>query len=72
MERVRRDGYALNRNQYLPDVCALAAPIVAESGAPVAAVAISMPDSRYAASEVDRWGRLVADTAAEISARRFE
>ncbi|AGP60875.1 IclR family transcriptional regulator [Streptomyces rapamycinicus] len=29
LERVRRDGYALNRNQYLPDVCALAAEISA-------------------------------------------
>jgi len=72
LERVRRDGYAVNRNQYLPDVCAIAAPIVAGSGAPVATVAISMPDSRYDPHEVDRWGRLVADTAAEISARRFE
>ncbi|WP_246097462.1 IclR family transcriptional regulator [Streptomyces botrytidirepellens] len=56
LERVRRDGYAVNRNQYLPDVCAIAAPIVAGNGAPVATVAISMPDSRYDPHEVDRWG----------------
>jgi IclR family acetate operon transcriptional repressor len=72
LERVRRDGYAVNRNQYLPDVCAIAAPVVAGHGAPVATVAISMPDSRYDPHEVDRWGRMVAGTAAEISARRFE
>jgi IclR family acetate operon transcriptional repressor len=68
--RVRQDGYALNRNQYLPDVCGIAAPILAEDGTPVASVAISMPDSRYDPDRLSQWGRLVAGTAAEISTRR--
>jgi hypothetical protein len=50
LPRVRQDGYALNRNQALPDVCA-----------------ISMPDSRYDAGKLEQWGRMVADTAAEIA-----
>jgi IclR family acetate operon transcriptional repressor len=71
LNRVRRDGFAVNRNQFRPDVCAIAAPILAAEGTPVAAVAISMPDSRCDPDKLERWGRLVADTVAEISARRM-
>ncbi|WP_371664831.1 IclR family transcriptional regulator [Streptomyces sp. NBC_00280] len=71
LRRIRTDGYAVNRNQYRPDVCAIAAPILDEDGTPLATVAISMPDSRYDAHELPEWGRLVADTAAEITGRRL-
>ncbi|MGW5609987.1 IclR family transcriptional regulator [Streptomyces sp. NPDC003753] len=69
LDRVRADGYAVNRNQYRPGVCALAAPVLDESGTPLAAVAISMPDSRYAADRVPEWGRLVSDAVTEITGR---
>jgi IclR family acetate operon transcriptional repressor len=71
LRRIRADGYAVNRNQYRPGVCAIAAPILDEDGTPLATVAISMPDSRYDADELPEWGRLVADTAAEITGRRL-
>lgn len=71
LRRIRVDGYASNRNQYRPDVCAIAAPILDEDGTPLATVAVSMPDSRYDASRAPDWGRLVADTAAEIMVRRL-
>ncbi len=71
LRRIRTDGYAVNRNQYRPGVCAIAAPILDEDGTPLATVAISMPDSRYDADELPEWGRLVADTAAEITGRRL-
>ncbi|MFF8846243.1 IclR family transcriptional regulator [Streptomyces sp. NPDC015127] len=70
LDRIRADGYAVNLNQYRPGVCALAAPVLDEGGAPLAAVAVSMPDSRYDADRVPEWGRLVAATAAEITGRR--
>ncbi|MET9461262.1 IclR family transcriptional regulator [Streptomyces canus] len=70
LRRIRTDGYAVNRNQWRPGVCAIAAPILDEDGTPLATVAISMPDSRYDADELPEWGRLVADTAAEITGRR--
>jgi IclR family acetate operon transcriptional repressor len=72
LHRVRQDGYALNRNQYLPDVAAIAAPILAADGTPVATVAISMPASRFDPDKLEQWGRMVADAAAEISTRRME
>ncbi|MGP4007798.1 IclR family transcriptional regulator [Streptomyces sp. 4N124] len=69
LDRIRTDGYAINRNQYRPGVCALAAPVLDESGTPLAAVAISMPDSRYDEDRAPEWGGLVTDTATEISGR---
>jgi IclR family acetate operon transcriptional repressor len=70
LDRIRADGYSVNRNQFRPGVCAVAAPVLDEDGTPLAAVAISMPDSRYDAERVPEWGRLVADTTAEIARRR--
>jgi IclR family acetate operon transcriptional repressor len=71
LDRVRADGYSLNLNQYRPDVCAVAAAILDTDGTPLAAVAISMPASRYEPDQLPEWGRLVADTATEITARRL-
>lgn len=65
--RVRADGYSVNRNQYLPEVCAVAAPILDEDGTPLATVAVSMPSTRYDAERLPELGRLVADTAREIA-----
>ncbi|MEU6147681.1 IclR family transcriptional regulator [Streptomyces sp. NPDC047081] len=69
LDRIREDGYALNQNQYRLGVCALAAPVLDAGGAPLAAVAVSMPDSRFDADRVREWGDLVAGTAAEITGR---
>lgn len=71
LERVRADGYSLNRNQFRPDVCAIGAAILDTEGAPLAALAISMPDSRFDPGKLGELGKLVADTAAEIAARRL-
>lgn len=68
---MRADGHAVNRNQYRPDVCAVAAAILDENGTPLAAVAVSTPDSRYDAERLPELGQLVADTAAEIAGRRM-
>ncbi|MFD5947364.1 IclR family transcriptional regulator [Streptomyces collinus] len=70
LDRIRTDGYAVNRNQYRPGVCAVAAAVLDEDGTPLAAVAVSMPEARYDGERTPKWGRLVADTAAEISQRR--
>ncbi|WNZ14801.1 IclR family transcriptional regulator [Streptomyces sp. 11x1] len=71
LDRIRTDGYAVNRNQFRPGVCAVAAAVLDEDGTPLAAVAISMPEARYDEEQAPKWGRLVADTAAEISQRRL-
>jgi len=61
----------VNRNQYRPDVCAIAAPILDADGTPLATIAISMPASRYDPARLPELGRLVTDTAAEVTARRL-
>ncbi|MEU9919323.1 IclR family transcriptional regulator [Streptomyces sp. NPDC051001] len=71
LRRVRTDGYAVNRNQYLSGVCAIAAPVLDGDGSPLAAVVVSLPASRFAHDRLPELGRLVADTAAEITARRL-
>ncbi|WP_030251752.1 MULTISPECIES: IclR family transcriptional regulator [unclassified Streptomyces] len=71
LDRIRTDGYAVNRNQYRPGVCAVAAAVLDEDGTPLAAVAVSMPEARYDDERTPKLGRLVADTAAEISRRRL-
>jgi IclR family acetate operon transcriptional repressor len=70
LDRVRTDGYAVNRNQYRPGVCAIAAPILDEDGTPLASVAVSLPDSRFDPKRLPKWSRMVTDTAAEITGRR--
>jgi IclR family transcriptional regulator, acetate operon repressor len=71
LDRIRTDGYAVNRHQFRPGVCAVAAAVLDEDGTPLAAVAVSMPEARYDDEGAPRWGHLVADTAAEISRRRL-
>ncbi|MET9764330.1 IclR family transcriptional regulator [Streptomyces sp. NPDC006372] len=71
LDRIRIEGYSVNQNQYRPGVCAVAAPVLDEEGTPLATVAISMPDSRYDTERLPEWGRLAADTAAEITGRRM-
>ncbi|MCX5061956.1 MULTISPECIES: IclR family transcriptional regulator [unclassified Streptomyces] len=71
LDRVRADGYAVNRNQYRPGVCAVAAAVLDEDGTPLAAVAISMPEARYDGERAPKWGRLVAETATDITQRRL-
>ncbi len=69
LRRVKDRGYAVNHNQYLQGVCAIAAPVLDGDGVPLAAVAVSLPDSRFDVGRLPELGRLVTDTAAEITAR---
>ncbi|MFF5363627.1 IclR family transcriptional regulator [Streptomyces scabiei] len=72
LERVRDRGYAVNHNQYVQGVCAIAAPVLDAAGAPLAAVAISLPDSRFEPGRLPELGRLVTATAAEITVRHLQ
>jgi IclR family acetate operon transcriptional repressor len=70
LARIRERGYALNRDQYRPEVCAVAAAVPGADDLPVAAVSISMPNSRFDESRVPEWGELVGATAKEIGRRQ--
>ncbi|WP_225993744.1 IclR family transcriptional regulator [Actinomadura rudentiformis] len=71
LAEVRWHGYALNINQYRPGVCAVAAPILDEDGTPLAALAVSLPDSRLDTGRLPELGRQVAAAAQEITSRRL-
>jgi IclR family acetate operon transcriptional repressor len=62
----RARGYAVNLAENRAGVCAIGAPVVVGNRA-VAAVVISMPDSRFEPSRVDEWGRLAIDCANSIA-----
>lgn len=69
--RVRDRGYAVDQNRYHPGVCTIAAPVLDMDGTPLAAVAVSLPDSRFDPGRLGELGQLVKDTGAEITAHHF-
>ena len=68
LARVRRQGWARNRGEYVPDVAAVAAPIFSRDGRPIAAMSISAPADRLPEAKVPRAARLVGAAARELSA----
>jgi DNA-binding IclR family transcriptional regulator len=68
LDRIRRDGYARNRGEFVREVAAVAAAIVDRKGTPVASLSISAPAMRVSDATAQRFGRLVANAAAEVSA----
>lgn len=66
LDDIRARGFAINFGESRPGVAAVGAPIKNLEGVAVAAVCISMPDSRFDPRLVDTWGPLVADTARAI------
>lgn len=67
---VRRRGYAVNNRQWHAETAGVAAPIVDEHGAAVAALGISGPASRIGRRDVlDQLGKVARSGALEIAAR---
>lgn len=68
VKHTRDRGYAVNaRSWWRPEVSAVAAAVLAASGRPIAAVAISIPTSRFDTDRVDFYGSCAVDIAAKIS-----
>lgn len=67
----RERGYAINRSESRREVCAIAATIFDAKEAPVAAICISMPESRFSEDHVAEWGELVRAAADKISLHRI-
>lgn len=63
----RERGYAVNAHSWWrPGVSAVAAAVVASSGRPVAAVAISIPSSRFNADRIEFYGACATEVAQKI------
>lgn len=67
IERTRERGYAVNAAEWRSDIAAIGVAILSASGAPVAALAVSMPLSRYEVVDVAGVAQLGMSAARRIS-----
>jgi len=68
LDRVRRDGYAVNHGSYREGVGGVAAPIRDHTGSPVASVGVCLPEQRFGADRFDALRDATVDAAVAISA----
>ncbi|WP_232825075.1 MULTISPECIES: IclR family transcriptional regulator [Salinicola] len=69
LETIRRQGYAVDREEHAIGLNCVAATLHDESGLPLAAISVSGPVARIDDSRLPELAALVADTAREITAR---
>jgi IclR family acetate operon transcriptional repressor len=68
LARVRKEGYALDVEEYAANLCCISVPVRdPNSEATVAAVSLAMPKLRFRRSLVPRWRSLLEEKAALIS-----
>lgn len=66
--RVRRDGYALSKGEWSPEVGGIAAPVFAADGTPAGALALSAPLSRLPAARIEELSGRLLQAAAKAEA----
>jgi DNA-binding IclR family transcriptional regulator len=69
LARVRIDGYALNNEELMPELVALAAPVFDHRGQVIAAVSVSAPSFHVPTERIAFFAALVKDTATDLSRR---
>jgi len=68
LAQIRRDGFALNREEFTPGFCCIAAPIIDPTGRVAASLGMSMPVRRFASQSTELI-HTVVDIAADASRR---
>ena len=66
---VRKKGYAVIDQGLYEGVISVGSAVLDANGHPLGALLVAAPDFRADARSVQRWGKLVADTANELSAK---
>jgi DNA-binding IclR family transcriptional regulator len=69
LAEIRERGYAVDREELEPHLCCVAAPIFDRTGAVVASISVSGPDSRIDEASIASTADAVRHTAWQISAR---
>lgn len=69
LDKIRKDGYAVDQGEEYAGIYCLGAPIFDRNGFPVAAIWITGPDTRVPPSDYPRIGQELREGALEISAR---
>jgi IclR family KDG regulon transcriptional repressor len=67
LERIRRDGFAINRGERIEGVCGVAAPVTDSRGAVRAAIGVSGPAERLSLRSLRSYGPVVRDVARRLS-----
>jgi DNA-binding IclR family transcriptional regulator len=68
LAKVRRQGYATDQEEILPDLCCIGAPIYNHTGQVIAAISMSIPAYRFQRSQVE-FRKAVMRTGKTISER---
>jgi DNA-binding IclR family transcriptional regulator len=53
LAKIRKQGFAYDLEEILPDLCCVAAPIYEYSGNVIAAISMSIPDFRFRRSQIE-------------------
>jgi IclR family KDG regulon transcriptional repressor len=67
LAKVRKQGYAIDQEEILPDLCCISAPIHNHTGQVIAAISMSVPAYRFQRSQVElrkavmRTGKLISE-----------
>jgi DNA-binding IclR family transcriptional regulator len=69
LRRIRERGHAEDREEYVPGLRCVAAPVLAADGRPLAALSLSMPAQRAPEERVQAAAALVRGAAAAVAAR---
>jgi DNA-binding IclR family transcriptional regulator len=67
LDRVRRQGYAIDDVEFEEGVRCVGAPILDHRGIPIAAISVSAPVSRMRQARAHKVGRILRDAVAEVS-----
>jgi DNA-binding IclR family transcriptional regulator len=67
IEKIRKEGYAVSRGEWLLDASGVAAPIFDQSGVVTAAVTISGPAQRFTDEAIAQYIPMILPVAAQIS-----
>jgi IclR family KDG regulon transcriptional repressor len=69
VERIRKQGYAEDREESVPGVRCVAAPILNRDGSIIAAISISLPTQRYNKERMESLQKMIREGARQISER---
>jgi DNA-binding IclR family transcriptional regulator len=67
IDKIRRNGYAINQGEWREGVYGVAAPIFDSTGHAIAAIGLSGPASRFKPQKIKKFSGLLIDAALEIT-----
>jgi len=69
IKRIRKQGYAVDNEEYLPDIFCLGAPVFNQLDQPIASISIAMPAHKLDKRQKAKFSSFVSRTALNLSRR---